>query len=165
MTDPLNRYRLEMFASTTGWEPPADDDVAVVQFLQVSLTSRGSVVGGRILGDHLGAFGLLIHVEPQPAGVSEPRGRMIVAQGQGPAVPTLGVVLPGECRALTHLEVRGLAAEDPVEIGRLPVELVDGMGVAGGDEEGFSAVVLGYGVEVDVVEGFVMGAFVVWVLM
>ena len=84
---------------------------------------------------------------------------MIVEQGQGPVVLTLGIVLPGEGRTLAHLEVRGLAAEDPVEIGRLPVELVHGMGVAGGDEEGLATVVLGHGIEVDVVEGFLLGAF------
>ena len=86
---------------------------------------------------------------------------MVVEQGQRSIGSALGIVLPSELCAVAHLEVRGLAAQDPVEVGALPVELVHRMGVACRDEEGLAVVVLGHGIEVDVVEGLVLRALTV----
>ncbi len=55
----------------------------------------------------------------------------------------------------THLEVALLAAETPDDLARLAVDLVHGAGPAGGDEQ-VILVVYVYGVDVEVVEGFVV---------
>ena len=86
---------------------------------------------------------------------------MVVEHRQRSIGSALSIVLPGELRTVAHLEVRGLAAQDPIEVGALPIELVDRMSIAGRDEEGLAVVVLGHGVEVDVVEGLVLRALTV----
>lgn len=62
------------------------------------------------------------------------------------------VVLEGELDALSELEVGGLAAELPEDFAGAAVDLVGGVGVAGGDEV-VALVVLVDAVDVEVVPG------------
>jgi hypothetical protein len=66
-------------------------------------------------------------------------------------------VLVGEPRALPHLEVALFAPEAPDDLARLAVDLVDGRGPAGGDEQVAVAIHV-HGVYVEVVEA--VGRFV-----
>src|SRR5215213_5500889 len=62
-----------------------------------------------------------------------------------------GVVLVVRSRPLTHGEVAFLSAKPPDDLARLAVDLVDGGGPAGRDQQ-VLVVVYVYGVDVEVVE-------------
>src|SRR5919107_4895343 len=77
--------------------------------------------------------------------------RAVVEDGDGAILLPSGIVLPVGAGALPHLEVTLLATETPQHLPVSAVYLVDGGGVAGGDEEVVVVVHL-YGVDVEVVE-------------
>src|SRR5919112_1060414 len=79
------------------------------------------------------------------------RGGAVVEDGDGAVTLAPGVVLGNEAGSWTHLEVALLAAEAPQDLAVLGVDLVDGGGSFGGDEEVTVEIYL-YGVDVEVVE-------------
>src|SRR5215218_2728790 len=79
----------------------------------------------------------------------------VIEDGDGAVFLAPSVVLEGESGASTHLEVTLLAAEAPNDLTAFAVDLVDGGGIASGDEE-VVIVVYVYGVDVEVVDAGVV---------
>ena len=116
--------------------PPADEDVAVRENLDVALARCEQVAGMRVgAAERYGAT-LLVDVEHDRA-----RDRVAVVEQADRSVRLPpGVVLPGEHRRRGEREVRPLASEAPHDLPGLAVELVDRVGVARGDEQVLVAV-------------------------
>jgi len=120
-----------------GLVPPADHDVAVRQDLRVAHELRHEPVR-RVdeLPDE--ARARIPGVEPDQ---EHPRLRLdlrrcAVVEDTDEVRPVMAcVVLPGETRAGTHLEVASLPAESPDDAPGLPADLVDAPGVARRDDQ------------------------------
>src|SRR5215213_10380341 len=131
--------------------PPADEHVAVGQDLCVALGGSGDPIGGDILAQQCGFHLVFGETYNDRAGlIIEVGMSAVVEDGDGAVLLTAGIVLEGGPGSLPHLEVALLATKPPQDIARFAVDLVDGPGVAGTDEQVVVVVDI-YGVDVEVV--------------
>src|ERR671917_2881384 len=137
---------------------PPYENVAVRQHLHVACSVGVLLFGVGVLPHQRGAHPFLVELEHDGAGLLYRFGGAVLKEqapviedAYGPIGQAPSVVLEGESGAGTHLEVALLAAQAPDDLSRLSVYLVDGRGLAGGDQQ-VVVVVHVYGVEVEVVD-------------
>ena len=129
-----------------GLGAPADEDVVVGEDLDVALAVGEEAVG--VLVGVLELGGAVGFVEVEDEGAADLVA--VVEEGEGAVGLAAGVVLPGEAGVGGDREVGVFAAQAPDDLAGVAVDLVDGVGVAAGDEQ-VVVVVDGDRVEVDVV--------------
>src|SRR5580765_3793789 len=115
---------------------PTDEHVAVREELRIALERRQQLLRMAVAADERHLLRLRVHLEHEdPRELLERRRRAVVEQRDRPVALAAGVVLPLEVRPVAHLEAALLAADLPQDLLRLPVDLVDRVRVARGDEE------------------------------
>src|SRR5829696_5723361 len=137
---------------------PPYKDVAVGQNLHVAGRISVLLVGVGVLAHQRGAHPLLVELQHDTAGlfydlrdaIVKNRGA-VVEDGDGAVSLAPGVVLEGESGARTHLEIALLPPKTPHDLARVAIYLVDGEGLASGDDQ-VIVVIYFYGVGVEVVE-------------
>ncbi len=118
--------------------PPADEEVAVVEELDVAHEPGDQPVGPVHVGaDERGAAPRVVEADQHPLRLRLHLGRRpVVEDAQQGAVPVQArVVLPGEDRAAPHAEVALLASEPPEDLAALAADQVHRPRVPGRDDE------------------------------